>query len=109
MSKNSKLPDFSKLFWFLDYQKLDAQRDSNLIVHQVLAYGSLEDIFKLIDFYGKDKVRQEFLNAKKGLYDPAVLKLIAFLLDCENIEKKKYVKKIYETTEEYRNPLKMSS
>jgi len=95
MGNRSELTDLGKLFWFLDFKKLDAKRDRNLIVHQVLAYGSLEDIRKLLDFYGREKVREEFLEARKGLYDRAVLRLVSLILKCPIEDENYYIKEIY--------------
>jgi hypothetical protein len=95
MREIQKLSNFGRLFWFLDFKKLDLQKDKNLIIHQVLANGSLEDIRELISFYGKKEVKREFMRSGKRIYTPAVLKLVSFILDCEVENKNQYLKKIY--------------
>lgn len=86
---------FSKLFWFLDAKKLDKNKDRNLIIHQVLAFGSLRDIRKLFKVYPKAVIKDEFLKNRKGIYDPKTLAWLKIILGVKRIDERKYVKKIY--------------
>jgi len=92
---NKNIQQFSHLFWFLDVKKLNEDEDKNLIIHQVLAYGTMGEIKKLIKIYGKETVRKEFLKPKPGLYYPNILELICFILDVEKLDKRKYLRNIH--------------
>jgi len=89
------LKGLSKLFWFTEPRKLDKKRNSELIIHQTLAYGSLGDIRRLLKLYSKSEVKKVFLSGKKGIYDPRVLALLKIMFGIKKINSKKYVKKIY--------------
>ena len=95
-----KLREFKHLFWFTDVNKLDLEKNRNLIVHQVLSYGTMDDIKLLFQMYLRSEIKKEFLNPKKGkgLYNPAVFELCKLLTgvkkgDC--IHSKCYIKKVY--------------
>ncbi|MFH1145618.1 MAG: hypothetical protein V1707_01490 [bacterium] len=93
---NSKsLETFKRLFWFFDRKAPIDPSDRNLITHQVLAYGGLDDIRKLIRLYGKKTVVREFKKPRAGLYQPAVLNFIQHLLGVKRVAKEKYVKNLY--------------
>ncbi len=85
----------NKLFWSQDPKKLDKTKDKHLIIHQVLAYGSMQDIKYLFKIYSRETVKKVFLKGKKGLYDPKVAALIKCLLSIRKLDYSKYVKKIY--------------
>ncbi len=97
-----ELNQFKRLFWFIDPSRLDIRKDRNLIIHQVLAYGTLADVKRLFKLYGKRTVKQEFQKPKKGLYQPSVLYFIQYLLGVNKINAKEYLKNIYEAP--FRNP-----
>ena len=90
-----KATAFAHLFWFLDAGKLDFKKDRNLIVHQVLAYGSLDDLRKLFKIYGKRAVRREFIKHKPGLYQPNILAFVQHILGVKRLAKKNYLKNVY--------------
>jgi hypothetical protein len=92
---SNKTANFPHLFWFLDASKLDPKKDKNLIIHQVLAYGSMDDLRKLFKIYGKKTIRKEFLKPKPGLYQPNILALVKSLLGINRLAKKNYLKNIY--------------
>ena len=99
MAEN-KLKKFKHLFWFTDVNKLDLDKNRNLIVHQVLAYGAMDDIKLLFQMYPKSEIKKEFLDSKKGkgLYNPAVFELCKLLVGVkkgDRINSKYYIKKVY--------------
>ncbi|HEX7586642.1 MAG TPA: hypothetical protein VF390_03355 [Patescibacteria group bacterium] len=97
MRRRKKLKKTNKLFWFLDSraQKLDPQKDRNMIIHQSLALGTLEDVKDILFFYGKKTVKKEFQKPVRGLYHPAVFKLFEYLLKIRVKNKERYIKNIY--------------
>jgi len=46
------------LFWDVDLNDLDAERNAQHIIEKVLFIGTLSDFKKTIEFYGKEKVKQ---------------------------------------------------
>ncbi|MBU2595311.1 hypothetical protein KJ713_00545 [Patescibacteria group bacterium] len=85
---------FNNLFWFLPEKNLDQERDKNLIIHQVLSYGTMDDLRLLFKIYGRQTIKQEFLRSKLGLYYPNILEFVCFILGVKNLDKDKYLKKI---------------
>ncbi|MFH1326480.1 MAG: hypothetical protein ABIH48_03355 [Candidatus Falkowbacteria bacterium] len=73
---------------------MDMQKDARIIIHQVLSYGTLNDIRKLIKYYGKNKVKREFLKPMLGLYPANILDFLKLLLGIKRLNKKKYIKNI---------------
>lgn len=89
---------FAPLFWFLDYRKLDLDKDRHLIVHQVLSLGTLNDLKQLLRLYGPSAVRKEFKKPKSGLYQPNILAFCQFILKVKKLNKQRYLKNIYAPT-----------
>jgi len=59
----SKIPQkLQALLWSSNVDGLNIEKDATLIINKVLAYGDLEGIKWLIDNYGKDKVKEAFLE-----------------------------------------------
>ena len=94
--KINKLKPLKNLFWSVNYRDLNLEEDKHFIIHQVLALGSWQQIKYLFSLYGFKEIRKEFLKPSLGLYDPGVLKLCAYLLDVKKLDKRKYIKNIYE-------------
>lgn len=91
----NRLKKFKGLFWFLNINKLDFSKDKNLIIHQVLAYGTFDDFKTLKKIYGLKTIRKEFLKPKKGLYYPSILNFYQYLLGIKKINKNQYLKQAY--------------
>ena len=66
--------------WSVKTEKLDLRRDEGYIVNQVLSLGSLENLKWLFKVYGKDHVRQVFLDKPQKVYTPASLNFVRRLL-----------------------------
>ena len=90
------LETIGRLFWFLKNRAegLDMEKDRNMIIHQALALGSMDDVRKIFEVYGEDTTRKEFQKPVKGLYHPAVLELFQYLLKT-NVDKSQYIKNIH--------------
>lgn len=91
-----KLQFLDKLFWFLKNKanNLDVEKDRHFIIHQALALGTMNDVRKIFQLYGKDVARSEFQKPAKGLYQPAVLELFQYLLRVK-VDKSQYIKAIH--------------
>ena len=66
MNKEKKLPEIPKslqgILWSVNVARLDLERDKNYIIHQVLAYGNLEQIRWLFQVYGRQGVKDVFMK-----------------------------------------------
>lgn len=97
-NKKSYLKKLKKLFWSVDFKKLDLEKDKVYIINQTLAFGSLDDIRLLLKLYPPEEVRQVFLKRPKPLYSPPGLNFIQkYILQIKDakLSQKRYVKNIY--------------
>lgn len=86
---------FEGLLWSRNMHDLDAQEDKIYITHQILAFGSLRHIRKLLRFYGKEEVAHTFLAHPKKMYPAAVFYFVKnFILPLHKMKlpEEKYVK-----------------
>lgn len=64
MSEKQK-PVFEKrIFWDVDFEKLDYDGKANFIIERVFERGDVEDIRQCRRYYGDEKVRQALTTAK---------------------------------------------
>ena len=75
-------------------KELDLKKDKNLIIHQVLAYGSMDNVRELLKIYGIKIVKEEFKKPRAGLYYPSILEFFRFLFKIKHLDKSKYLKNI---------------
>ena len=75
-------------------KKFDLKKDRNLIIHQVLAYGTMDQVRDLFKIYGRNKVKQEFKKPYQGLYYPSILEFFCFIFRIRHIDKSRYLKDI---------------
>lgn len=82
------------IFWSKDVSTLDFKKDKEYIIHQILQYGSLDQINWLKSIYSKDEIRKIFVKNPKKIYDPRSFNFIRhYLLNIkENLDSSKYVK-----------------
>ena len=97
--KITKIPkSFQDILWSVNVKNLDLEKDKVYIIHQVLMYGTLEQIRWLFNVYGKKRIRGVFLREPQRIYNPPTLFFIKnFILDLKNvsINKEKYVSTIF--------------
>jgi hypothetical protein len=89
MKKNNKI---TRLFWWMDQDKLNLENDRNLLIHQVLAYGSLDDYCWLKKKYSKNIIKKEFQKSRGNIYVAPVFYFFKTILGIKRIDKKKYIK-----------------
>ena len=64
MSEKMK-PVFDKrIFWDVNFEKLDYDLRANFVIERVFERGDVEDIRQCRRYYGDEKVTQALLNAK---------------------------------------------
>lgn len=76
--------------WSVDISKLDLEKDRAYIVNQVLSYGTLDEIRWLMKTYGKDVVKQVFLNQPIKVYTPSAFRFSQLLLGVSGIMADRY-------------------
>lgn len=64
MNKPVKPYDNSRIFWDVDYAKLDFEKKASFIIERVFERGDVEDIRMCRRFYGDEKIAPVLLNAK---------------------------------------------
>lgn len=64
MLKAEKPFDNPRIFWDVDYTKMDYQLRANFIIERVFERGDVQDIRNCRRYYGDEKVEQALLNAK---------------------------------------------
>lgn len=85
------------LFWSTDFNQLDINKNKNFIIHQVLIYGTIEDIKWLFKTYSKKEIINVFVNKPSKNYPAEVYNFIKnYLLNLKNLklEADKYVTSI---------------
>lgn len=86
------------ILWSASVKKLDLDRDKNYIIHQVLTYGSLEQIHWLFKIYGEKTIKEVFVNRPYNIYTLQSFNFTKnIILNLQNIplNQKQYVKSIY--------------
>lgn len=53
-----------RIFWDIDFEKLDYEKYANFVIERVFERGDVEDIRNCRRFYGDEKVSYALLNAK---------------------------------------------
>ncbi|HLB95420.1 MAG TPA: hypothetical protein VJK26_00755 [Patescibacteria group bacterium] len=102
MNKEKKLPEIPKslqgILWSVNVARLDLERDKNYIIHQVLAYGNLEQIRWLFQVYGRQGVKDVFMKEPTRVYDQGsfiFVKNIILNLKTASLDKKRYVQSTF--------------
>ena len=53
-----------RIFWDVDFEKIDYHRDYNAVIERAFEWGDIEDIRQVRRFYGDDKVIKSLTSAK---------------------------------------------
>jgi len=64
MSTKPKPIFHKRIFWDVDFEKLDYDNKANFIIERVFERGDVEDIRQCRRYYGDEKVTMVLLNAK---------------------------------------------
>ena len=64
MTKTEKPFDNPRIFWDVDYTKMDYVAKANFIIERVFERGDVQDIRNCRRFYGDEKVTAALLHAK---------------------------------------------
>jgi len=82
MGKKTAMNIREQLFWDIDKQNFDAEKNKTLIIERVLNYGTLSEFKSMLNFYGYETIRQELKRV--GYLEP---KTLVFVTSFFNINK----------------------
>lgn len=73
-AKNKKLPKWlQSVLWSYDISEMDIKTDKDLIIQQVLNYGTMEEIQWLFKVYTLRDIKNVLNNPSRGSWDSRVL------------------------------------
>jgi len=79
---NPGLPKAIKsILWSYDLRDVSLERDKEIIITQVLNYGTREDIKWLLKTYGEEEIKKVVANPRSGRWWKKVLNFWAKILD----------------------------
>ncbi|PIV12741.1 MAG: hypothetical protein COS47_00935 [Candidatus Nealsonbacteria bacterium CG03_land_8_20_14_0_80_36_12] len=93
----NKIPsEFQGILWSANVRELDLEEDKNYIIHQVLMYGSLEQIRWLFRTYKKEEIKKVFIENPVPIYTKPIFYFIKnIILNLKKkLDEKKYIKNI---------------
>lgn len=76
MAKQKIPKRLQAVLWSSDIKDLNLERDKRYIIHQILRYGTLDDINWLFHAYSREKVRDVFLSYPSKNYGKESLNFI---------------------------------
>lgn len=86
------------VLWSKSVDLLDLEKDKIYIIHQVLSYGSLQEIRWLFKVYSSREMINVFLRFPKKIYQPAIfnfVKVFVLGLKEKTLPEEKYVKTVF--------------
>ncbi len=84
------------VLWSTDVSKLDLQKNKYYIIHQIFAYGNIEDILWVLKTYSKKEIVETFKQYFKDYRRPRFYFIKDALLELDNWwpDERYYVKNI---------------
>ena len=96
--KKKKVPKkLQGVLWSVDVSKLDLEKDMSYIIHQIFAYGTMNEIRWIFNTYPKEKIIRTFTTCPyKDYFAPRFYFVKKYLLDLKDypMNEKRYVKNI---------------
>lgn len=93
---NTPIPQsLQPVLWNVDVSNLDIEKDKAYIVHQLLAYGDIDEIKWALSTYSRDELKRTFCEKPYKDYRPSRFYFITNYvlgLDSESIDSSHYVK-----------------
>lgn len=86
------------VLWSTNVDLLDSEKDKEYIIHQLLIYGTFEDLKWLFDTYTKKELINVFIHNPYKNYPRNVFYFVKnYILDCENsdLDEDNYVTSIH--------------
>lgn len=69
------------ILWSADVKDLDLHQNRAYIIHQVLAFGTMDDLRWLFQTYGKKTIREVFMQQPIKAYTPSSFHFCKLLLN----------------------------
>ena len=95
--KKNKIPaSLQAILWSKDIDNIDPSNDKIYIIHQVLAYGDMDEIKWLFTVYLKEEIKNIFISHPSKIYTRPIYFFVKdFILNIEeDIDEIDYVKNI---------------
>lgn len=97
--KAKKVPkNLAPILWSADIDQLDLQKDKGYIIHQVLIFGTMEEIAWLFKIYSKREIAEVFFSKPYKNYPRNIFYFVKnYLLGCQGkkVREEAYVTSIY--------------
>ena len=80
--------------WSVDTAKLDIQKNKSFIIHQILAYGTWEQLQWLTRTYSKEEITDTFLHSPEKNYTQAAFHFVTDILlkiNSSSVDQSRYV------------------
>lgn len=91
MNKTITIESFSEhLFWDVDRNKLDFEKNKRLIIERIFTRGDIPDLKKIISLYGLKVIKKEIITA--GFLDKKTLNWTSLFLNIPKIQFRCYTK-----------------
>lgn len=94
---------FERVFWDIDTNRLDFEKNHKIIITQIINYGFIEEIQALFKVYPEATISDALANPIKGVWEPKIYKAFCNLLDVDF--NKKAVNILFKEKEKKVNPL----
>jgi hypothetical protein len=81
-----------ELFWDIDYNRLDNQKDKLLIIDRVLSLGNLSEFKEIYNYYGIKTIQSEI--SRVGYLDPKTFEFVVSFFNLKRENMRCYIKKL---------------
>jgi hypothetical protein len=91
-------PSIQTLFWSTPNLKHDLKKDAPEIIHKVLAFGNLTDLFWLKNTYDLSTIQRIFQEKPMAVYTPSSFNFassVVLHIDKNTLKKIQYVRSVY--------------
>jgi len=93
--EKKRKPNLSKyLFWDINPQKLDYDSRASFVLERVFTMGMQEDEWKVIKYYGRERIRKEVIKCKS--LDKKTLNYLSIFYEIPKKEFKCYKKDVFQ-------------
>ena len=90
--QTQRKPNIKKrVFWDVNYNDIDFEKDKFYIIEKVMNYGVWSDFLEIIKFYGRDIIKEEII--KSSYLKKDVLNFVCFYFDLKPNQFKCYIKR----------------
>jgi hypothetical protein len=72
------IPVRNTLFWDLDPERMDEQKNRRIIIERVFSLGNLDELKFIFSYYGTESIKTEVVKA--GSFDPKTLRFASEIL-----------------------------